>query len=214
MILFKEKGHTILEMAMVAAVFSLFLVFMYATFDMGLKSWQIGSIRSELQQSAEVAIKRIIKDLTCTNMSSLVIGPSGEYIAFESPISITTRDFVYDPNNGLPEWQGHIIYFTLPSDKDGIVLYRKYINRGAGKANINPLSLPSPINTSTYLVADDDARVMARNLKSINFNKYGSNITVTIKYIKDIRKNASVNFSAQGKGIEEFELISSVIPKN
>jgi len=210
--LFKEKGHTILELAMVVAIFSLFLVFMYATFDAGLKSWQLGSIRSELQQNAEVAIKRIIKDLTSTNMSSLVIGPSGEYIAFESPIIITTRDFDYDPNSGLPEWQGHIIYFTLPSEKDDMVLYRKYIKRGTGKENINPSLLPSPI--TTYLIADDDARVMARNLKSINFNKYGSNITVTIKYIKDIRKNASVNFSVQGKGIEEFELISSVIPKN
>lgn len=216
----RQKGHTILELAMVVVIFSLFLIFIYTTFEVGLKTWQIGSIKSELQQSAEVAMKRIVRDLSMTTLATLVIGPSGDYIAFENPVDYSTGQFSYDDQKrGLPKWQGHIIYFTKPSQKNGLILYRRYVSRPSGGANINPLYLSPLIIGGTYLIVDDNAKALARNLEKINFKREGAAITITINYSENIRTNARVNFSDQGdpsvnKGTEKFELKSSIMPKN
>ena len=66
----QKKGLSLIELTITMVIFSLFLMFMYATFAVGLKTWQIGAIRSELQQSAEVAMKRIVRDLTFTTITS------------------------------------------------------------------------------------------------------------------------------------------------
>jgi len=203
-IFFKQSGISLAEMVMVVFMFTIFLMVMYLIFQIGLENWQIGAVKSEVQQNAEVAMKRIIKDLTYTNLYTLTVENSGQRVIFETPINNTTGVFSYDPNSGLSIWQGYILYYLIGST-DNYTLYRRYVARGV--QNTFPMIL-----LDAYTFCTNQGKVVTKNLSNINFEKSGSIVVVTIKYKKNIRKNATVMFKRQGS--EVFELKSYVMPKN
>jgi prepilin-type N-terminal cleavage/methylation domain-containing protein len=208
-----RKGLSLVEMIIVLTIFSLFLIFMYATFDVGMKSWQLGAVRSELQQTAEVAMKRITKELAYTTITSLKIDNSAKNIVFETPIDLSSGEFKYDDNIGVSLWQGYVLYYTSSTSK-GILLYRKYMSRTSIGRTVSSFPLIFPSSTTLY---SSGGNVIARNLIAINFLKDGPIITVTIKYQKNIRSNAPVVIAGGGTtktGTENFEIKSSVEPKN
>ena len=84
-----EKGLTILELIISCIVFSLFLFAIYATMDIGLKSWQLGETKSDLHQKAEIVLNRVVRDFSATSHLSVQIDNDGdpdtlnEFICFE-----------------------------------------------------------------------------------------------------------------------------------
>jgi len=216
--MFSKAGMTVVEMAVATIVFSLFLMGLYAAIDVGLKSWQIGQSSSEIQQSGEMVMQRIIGDLTMTNIESVSVQDYS--ISFESAFDNyqfqIDNDFI-----GNPVWQGHIIYFTCPDPNshqpvpaEGRTLYRKYISH-------IPSDYPSLLTLTAALVTPTgDINVekkISTGLDRILFQRKTNIIMINLTYAKNIRKNASVNFSAgrnDGTGNETFELRASVEPKN
>ena len=211
--IFQKKGFSLLEITVAMVVFSLFLMFMYATFAVGLKTWQIGAIRSELQQSAEVAMRRIVRDLTFTTITSLAIDSGGKVIVFETSLDPVSGEFIYDDKNGAPVWQGYVLYYTTGSTKD-LVLFRKYIPRTDISKTPSSFPMTFPFPTGTYCAKGS---TLARNLDGINFQKSGLIITVRITYEKNINSSARVAImdgKSKKTGTERFEITSSVETKN
>ncbi|MEQ8170878.1 MAG: prepilin-type N-terminal cleavage/methylation domain-containing protein [Candidatus Eremiobacterota bacterium] len=209
----QKKGLSLIELTITMVIFSLFLMFMYATFAVGLKTWQIGAIRSELQQSAEVAMKRIVRDLTFTTITSLTIDSGGHIIVFETSVDPVSGEFIYDDNNGVPVWQGYVLYYTTGSPNN-LVLFRRYIPRTDISKKPSSFPMAFPFSPGTYC---EKGATLARNLDGINFQQSGSIITVRITYEKNINSNARVAIM-EGKssktGTERFEITSSVETKN
>ncbi|MEQ8169094.1 MAG: hypothetical protein ABRQ38_09375 [Candidatus Eremiobacterota bacterium] len=209
------KGYNLLELTIGIAIFFLFMTGIYSSFDVGLKSWQIGNTRSELQQSAEVAMKRLLSELIISTPVSIQMSPD-KYIAFESPVNPVEAKFERDESDlGIPLWQNHIIYYVLPEDGDSTkyILYRNFQTR-------TPSRTPQKIlNPELMCLSKGSAniKVLARNLSGVKFEKSGNVINITFKYKKRIASNASVAFSSGGdknKGIEELEIKNSVEPRN
>lgn len=217
--LYKNRsGMTILEMAVATVVFSLFLMGLYAAIDVGLKSWQMGQSSSEVQQSGEMVVQRIISELTMTNIESVFI--DNYSISFES--AIDKNQFQIDNDSiGNPLWQAHIIYFTFPDPNSpnpvppqGRTLYRRYVPH-------TQYDFPSILTLTPSLVTPtgdvDKEKKLSSGLDRVIFERKNNIIMVNLIYEKNIRKNASVNFSTgtnSGAGNEKFELRTSVQPKN
>jgi len=158
-----RKGITIVELIIVSIVFSLFLVAIYTILDAGLKSWNMGQTRTDLQNSGQVVIRRMVRELTMASQNSLMWDRNGynralahiggtdivhEYIVFETPIRDSA--FAYQEDNfGTPLWQGYIAYYVLPQDSDTAsdgknppkILYRRYMPHIAQRTMPSPLPL-------------------------------------------------------------------------
>ncbi len=220
-------GMTILELVISVIVFGLFLLAVYATMNVGLKSWQLGESKSDLNQKAEVTLQRILRDIKYTNMISMQIENYGEpnmindFICFESPVNFTQGTFKVDYKNvGLPVWQGHILYYTKEPDfssakKD---LFRKFQPRP--NPSIYPLTLTKTLTGLNIYINDtsgSNISTVAKDIYSIDFDRYGTKITVAVCFKKHIRTEASVSFepgSSAETGIEVVELKASVNPSN
>ncbi len=210
-----RKGYNLLELTICIVIFFLFMTGIYTSFDVGLKSWQIGNTRSELQQSAEVAMKRLMSELIISTPVSMQMVPD-KYIAFESAVNPVEAKFERDESDlGVPLWQNHIIYYVLPEDSDSTkyILYRNFQTRTPGPT---PQKLLNP-ELMCLSKGNINIKVLARNLSGVNFERSGNVINITFKYRKRISTNASVAFSSGGdknKGIEELEIKNSVEPRN
>jgi len=212
---YAQKAYSLLEITIGMVIFFLFMTGIYASFDVGLKSWQIGNTRSELQQSAEVAMKRLMTELIISTPVSIQM-VSDKYIAFESAVDPVEAKFKRDESDlGVPLWQNHIIYYILPevNDSSKYILYRNFQTRTPSQT---PQKLLSP-ELMCLSTGNNNIKVLARNLSGANFEKSGNVINVTFKYRKRVNSNASVAFSSGGdksKGIEELEIKNSVEPRN
>jgi len=213
----KEKGFTLLELTVAVIVFFLFMAGLYATLDVGLKSWQIGEVKAELQQSGEVAMKRLTGELISSTVLSVRIDPD-RYIAFETAVNPSDVEFKRDISNlGVPIWQAQVVYYALadPKDSEKFILYRNYKLRNPAGTTPQPLS-DAEINLMC-IPSGPDVKILARNLEDVEFQRTGNIVTITFIYNKHIRSGASVSFSPGGDsetGVEHFEIKSSVEPRN
>lgn len=215
----RNQGHTIMELMIGTIVFVLFLGAIFATLDVGLKSWQIGEVRSDLQQSGEVAMKRLVGELLHSNAVSVQTGPDNEFIVFETAVSPDDAEFKRDIMDlGAPEWQAYVAYYAVedPDNTSSLILYRNYKKRDLPGTTTRKLT-QYEIDSELCNPVLSTNKVLARNLEEVKFEKSGKIITITFVYKKHIRSNASVAFSPGGgseKGTEHFEIKSSVEPKN
>ena len=106
----KYKGITLLEVSVVIAIYSLFLIAFYTVLDVGLKGWKIGAVRADLQSTSEIIVDRMKGDQE--NASSLTVQvnePNGliPYVCVDTPLY--NGEIQIDPNTQAPLWQGHIL---------------------------------------------------------------------------------------------------------
>jgi len=231
--LIKRKGFTILELVISCVVFGLFLLGVYATLDVGLRSWQLGETKSDLHQKAEVALARIMKDFRYTTLMTLDIDPDTtpvtgfhQYICMETPVNYQTGDIAVDMENcGSPRWYGYVLYYIYPRigqpnpqnlKRD---LYRRYISRNTAGIPMN--SLPDSLSDCLLYIdatsGSDIINTVTKDIYSIDFAQEGTSISVTIRLERHIRSNASVAFSPGGDsetGKEVVELKASISPRN
>jgi len=208
-----EKGHTLEEMLIVGLIFSFFLLGIYTVLDSGIKSWNIGQTRTDLQGNGEILLKRIVHEISLSSKESIVIDTvNKKYIAMET--ACHNNEFKYDPNElGCPIWQGYIIYY-LHSDKK---IYRRF--EPLTKPNTSPVPL---MNVTSYLVPPSSTqpnhKIVASNVDKFKVERSGSIINITLACFKHISPGSTGNrFSVVGvkeNAKETLELISSVEPKN
>lgn len=229
----KNSGLTLIELCIVIGIFMLFLLTFYATMDVGLKSWKIGEVRSDLQTTAETVMKRMASELG--NADSVAINvftppdPNDQnaYICFETPVY--EGEVLSDPNTGDVLWQGHVIYYTLTDSSDHNfntkILYRKYIPHNTvfpyKSTDRTVATLLDNINsklTSTETGAEKLRKICTR-ISHVKFVHTGSIVNIELGFVENFRKSrdARVSFSASGTGnvgTDRYILKSSVKPKN
>jgi len=205
-----KKGLTLPEVLVTTMIFFSFMGILYSILDFGFKSWHIGETRSEIQQAGEVAMKRLMTELLTSTIYTVTINDPN-YISFETAVNPSDNEFKRD-SSGIPLWQGHVIYFTLIDPDTGFRnLYRAYAPR------TTPGSMPqtfTDLDINPYCTKSK-GKLLAKELESLSFVKKNNIITVTFLYRKKVRSNAVVVFhNSADKGIERFEIKSSVEPRN
>ena len=216
-----KKAFTIVELSITVIIFSFFMVAIYTIFDAGMKAWNMGRTRTDLQNNGEIILKRLIRELSSASQESLVLDPDGEYISFESPLK--NGDFAYDPNNGgTPLWQGNIIYYSSvdPVNNNKKILYRRYLSYPAERCLPSPMQdlvLTGKLAESPPMNPLPDFRPVASGIDTFFVSKNKSIINLKIIYSKEAKGANKKNYSVSGtgdKGNEIFELQASVVPKN
>ncbi len=218
-----------MELTVSSIVLSLFLFAVYATLEVGLKSWQLGETKTDIHHKAEVVLSRVLKDFKQTSIATAQFdGITGfnQYVCIETPVDNNTGEFYSSKESaGIPVWQGHVIYYLYPSLKsfnyqEKKDLFRRYVPRPDAEKNCMPAYLSNLPN----FIADGDLNrtgaltgIVAKDIYSISFEKNEDIFTVKVCFIKNIRKNAMVMFSPQGdnsRGFDIIELKGTVIPEN
>lgn len=221
------KGSSLVEIVIASLIFAIFMGAIFVVFETGLKSWQLGATKSDLHQKAEMILGRITKDFNYSNLYTAQIHHNGdpnelnEYICFETPVKSQDGTIELDEDNfGAPVWQGHVIYYIKPRFEENNnpetkrILYKSFVPRTPPYSRpVFLINFPGTYIDNT-LTTDDNVRVIARDLYSIDFNRDGISMSISVMLRKDVRKESSVAFSPSGKGIEIFELSTSVNPKN
>ncbi|HPZ07843.1 MAG TPA: hypothetical protein PL110_07010 [Candidatus Eremiobacteraeota bacterium] len=234
---FLRAGLTLLEICIVMVIFFLFLFAFYATMDVGLKNWKIGEVRSDIQSTGEMVLKRLMTELANSNAVAISVNDPNDpnsYICFETPIA--NGLFHNDPTTGDIYWQGYVLYFVLKdeSDKDynTSILYRRYIPHNTKPDYISydrtAATLLEGINSKlnkTLTVEEvthgESIKKICHRVSSAKFihNDVDSIVKIEIAFQENLRKSkgANVSFSATGNdntGTERFVVKSSVKPKN
>jgi hypothetical protein len=212
------------ELVVVIVVFSLFLVAIYSILDAGVKGWNMGQNRTEIQNSGEVIVKRMAHEISMCSKISLVVDPNGQYISMES--SMLNGEYKYDQDNaGFPYWQAYIIYY-LYKDPNGDPntstnkLYRNYISHPArvtpvplSNLSIHSCIIPPPSPTA-------ENKPVAINVDTFNVAVKGADnslVNIRLLYRKEPVKKGkiySVSGTSEAKGTEIFELQASAEVKN
>ena len=226
-----KKGLTLLELVIVCIVFSLFLFAVFATLDIGLKSWQLGATKSDLHQKAEIVLNRISRELSYSSILSVEIENNGnpsstnEYISFETPFN--NGSFECDNTNyGSPLWQGFILYYIQPL-KSGWVsgkrdLFRQYVPRTDPDVGSVPSIHPDlmgdlTINLKMTNPVSENLRTIIKDIYSIDFERIDNLVKIEAQFIRHIRTEASVSFAGtadESMGNETVVMSVSVRPKN
>ena len=227
----KDNGFTIAELALVIVIFSFILIGIYTILDAGLKSWNIGQKRTDIQNNGEIILRRMVRELSIASQRSLVLDTAGrvrpegdtvhEHIAFEIPVR--DGEFKYQKDKfGTPLWEGYVLYYLYidPANPDDTTiskkLYRRYIDHTES-------AMPVPVrNISSYLTVpanpSPDHKEIATNVDTFDVTRDGFIIKIRLGYKKSISTREGKNYSIAGtsnsKGTEYFELQASVEPKN
>ena len=215
---FKSKGFTLLELGIVIIIYSLLMVAVYTILDAGLKGWNIGQRRSDMQNSGEIVLRRMVREVSMSSLSSVIVDPNCQYVCFETPV--LNGEYTYNQNEaGFPYWQGYIIYY-----KNHDKLYRHYIEHEQRTAPVSYIPVPDDITPPDDTSSTPKHKVILSNVEAFNI-EVKENI-LNIKFLcrklqdkqnKDPNRNLSrysVAGTAENKGIELSEMQASVEPKN
>ncbi len=232
----KNKGLTLLEVSIVIAIYSLFLIAFYTILDVGLKGWKIGAVRADLQSTSEIIVDRMKGDQE--NASSLTIEvnePNGPvpYVCIDTPLY--NGDLQLDPNTQAPLWQGHILYYTLydPSDKDfnTSILYRRYVPHKKTYPYKSNDRLVSTLlydidtyvdDTELTLYEIDQGQTLRRISDRISMARFAQDsgiINAELELKENFRKgkNFRISFTSNGSnntGTERIFINYSITPRN
>ena len=226
-------GVTVAELAVVILIFSFFMIGVYAVMDAGMKSWQIGETKTDLNQKAQVVMNCITKDFRYSTWLSTEIDNQGtpaqlnEYICFETPVNNVTGTIDYNLSTfNSPVWQGYVCYYIYPRWKVNPSpdikrnLYRHY------KKIITPVSMPATLSSADILSnidittppSGDIIRTVAKDIYLIDFEQNKTLLTVTINFKKAALKNGTVTHNyANNPGTKTDEIVElkvSIIPQN
>jgi len=217
----KQKGFTILELSVVIVIFGMFLIAIYTILDAGLKGWNLGKNRTEIQNSGEVLIRRIVRDITMGSRDSMIVDPNGTYICMETPM--LNGEYKYNQDAaGFPYWQGYVLYY-LYQDGGKKTIYRNYISHPQRCSPV-PLSLnsthlaPPSVPSATHRPFATDVDKFQLTVEN-SFTHPLVNIKIIYrktpeKYDPNRSGRYSIAGTAEGKGVEIFELQASAEPRN
>jgi len=215
---FSLKGFTLLELGLVIVLYSFIMLAVYTILDAGLKGWNIGHRRSDLQGNGEIVLRRMVRELSMSSLSSVIIDPNCQSVCFETPV--LNGEYTYNQTEtGIPYWNGYIIYY-----KNNDRLYRHYMDH---PQRTSPQIYIPVIDDMTS--PDDNSATPKHKAVLANVEKFNIDVKdniVNIKFLcrklqtkqhknpnQDISRY-SVSGTSENKGIELGEMQASVEPKN
>ena len=84
-----NKGFTLIELLMSAAIFSIVCVAIFGVYHIGMNSWDIVSVQSNLTGEARTAIERMSKELRTSKLSNIDSSQSTQ-LRFKIPTAINS----------------------------------------------------------------------------------------------------------------------------
>ena len=218
---YSDKGFTILELTVVIIIFLLFLIAVYTILDAGLDAWNIGKNRSDIQNSGEIFIRRIVKEISMACKDSLIIDNSTyHYIVMETPLR--NGEYAYDPIfGGSPLWEGYIIYFAF-NESNSKTIYRRYMahneNSMATPINIiNPADFFKPSYSPPPPADSYTQKPVLTSVDTFDLSQDNGIINIKVVSRKEPQRKGkiySVSGTSKSKGTEIFELQTSAFPRN
>ena len=213
----KDKGHTVLELMIAFAVFSMFLLGIFAVINFGLKNYRLIDMKSEIRGSAQVAMGRILGELKSTDITSLVMGPAEEeYMVFETAVDPVTHKL--EIVDRVPQWQGYVLYYTFPRDPNATdkMLFRKYVPH-------TPRTLAKKM-TSIALYLNDTTNT-GEELTTVTRNIYDMDISIsTDGFVVNLDLTTNTDFADRRLAYQKdfsddvakgrFKVSASVMPRN
>jgi prepilin-type N-terminal cleavage/methylation domain-containing protein len=103
----QDKGFTLAEVLMVVAILGLVIAGIYSFYFSGLRSWHKGVDRMDYQQSARIAMDKIVKELQFANQ--VTVGGGGTELRYS---------FVNDENN-------YVFKRVGPENEDLVLIYER-----------------------------------------------------------------------------------------
>jgi prepilin-type N-terminal cleavage/methylation domain-containing protein len=125
----KEKGFTLIEVLLAMSISLIGFSSGFVVMMEGYKHLNFGQGAARVQQQAEFAMERMVKELQETAVSTIAPDPSvinaeensSNIISFASARNDNTNEFETDDNTGMPIWSNAIVYFR---DEESNKLYR------------------------------------------------------------------------------------------
>jgi hypothetical protein len=231
-----QSGLSIVEISVVTAIFSIFLLGFYIAIETGFKGWKIGIVKADIQTTSESVKKRLIKDIE--NASNLAIqtytAPTisdNSYICIDTPLY--NGQLQKDPNSSNPLWQGYILYYTL-DDPEGTsynkkILYRRYIphEKVYPYFSNNIITATLLYNISDYISATvltpaekNEGQILtkiANRLYSVKFSEDSGVIKIELVFKDNIKQNKDykISFNSGDKiGTETITVKHTIKPRN
>ena len=233
------RGHSIIELMITTAIFSIFLLALTTMFSTGLKSWNLVQNKTETQQESSICINFLMKDFRQTDRGTAIIGGKGyEYAVLQSAMN-DKGIMEYDQSNGEPKWQAYILYYTLPRNDSDAKLsmdagnpanknIRKRLIRKVIKHNffINTkladfelyFNEPNAIPLAGEEIAGNP-RILSNHIYEIditdnpdNKNAFDVNLVISKSILED-RLSFKKDFT-ENKGQEKIIIKNTVIPRN
>lgn len=124
-----ERGFSLLELSVAAAVFSVLLLVVLALFNQSIYVWRVTSSADGANRELRKVRAALERDLALTSPTEIARAQvpghlgggasDGEALWFLSPIDPATGEIVLD-EDGLPVWQRNILYYlVVPGDHAG-----------------------------------------------------------------------------------------------
>jgi len=232
----KCHGFTLVELSIVVSIFFLFLIAFYITLEVGLKTWKMGEVASDLQSTSAIVIKRMANDIQNTNSVTVEVNDSGDpipYLCVDTPIY--NGEIQHDPATQALLWQGHLLYYALydPDDYDfdTKILYRRYVPHN----HVDPYKstdryvatflydVPSYVDDRELTVDEvNEGQTLKRvcnRLSVVKFDEDSGVVDIELKFQQSLResRDTRVIFAPSGDkniGVDKLIVKYTIQPRN
>ncbi len=234
---FSNSGLTLIEIIVVILIFSLFMLVIYSTIDLGFKLWKLGEVSSDIQTKSESVLRRIFTELRNANSSAIVFNEPDDpnslyhsdtpYLCFDTPLS--GGEVQYKQDSGDILWQGFILYYALedPDDTAMKILYRRYIPHNPsyphystdcltpGLADPNDALDWITVRPPLAVTGDGQSLSICSKISDVKFDYKSCTVKIEMEFREKIKrsKGAKVTFEG-GDSTYKFRLETSVKPVN
>lgn len=203
----RARGMTLVELLVAFGIIALAMTTVYNLFIQGVKVWQQGQIKVELQQGALLGTNYLVRELELTTSGSVTVYPDSSnnlHLTYNggstdfSGISYCSSkenagDLKYEESTGTPIWQKFQIIY-LDSQKTLRVSSPLDI-QGDGTKNIFPLqSIPAGVKLereevevppgSVFEVDPARDKVIARDITSFKSEVNGAQVIIDLEAAK------------------------------
>lgn len=158
-------GFTLVETIICIAIFAVISGVIYLFFMVGIGSWEIGTMRTDLQAQARIAMDTMVGELKNATRNHLSRGitilpsPSNTNIIFYLPDTNTDDEIIIDANGEIkwPDNDADYIEYKYLADVKQLVREDRQVRDGVASARIlaNDLSsiefIDAGIDASLYL---------------------------------------------------------------
>lgn len=214
------KGISLIELILVIIIFSSFMLGVYTVMDAGMKAWNMGSNRTDIQNAAMILVKRMVREISVASSYSVTVDEAhGDYIAFETPVKNGT--YAYNKNTGgTPWWQGYIMYYSYPLNSPDKIrkLYRIYDSHSVERGVPIPVYITFPDSMFAPSASYDENKLLLENVETFEITREGNIVNIKLVLIKEGKRQDTKAHSVAGTSQEEraeiFEVQAAVMPNN
>ncbi len=230
-----KNGLTLVELIIVILIFSLFMIVIYSTLDVGFKMWKLGETRTDVESKSESFIRRMAMELRTSNAYAIIFNEPDDansvyhsdtpYICFET--SVYNGQVAYKEDTGDILWQGFILYYAIEDLKDPNcrILYRRYVPHYSSDPyysdnTANP-QMADPNSVKQWITERPPASVAGQSLtacgkvKNVDFNYKNSLVSMKFEFEERVRGSTTSRVMVAGKGsVYKFTIETSVKPEN